>query len=390
MPSNNNGLSPAVTDSSPQNNHIPMWLLAELTYACPLQCPYCSNPLLLPSSRKNELSTEQWLSVMRQARKLGAVQLGFSGGEPLVRPDLGELIAEATSLGFYTNLITSAIGLDSEKISQFKEAGLRHIQISFQGSNRESNKQHGGSDSFAQKMAMTREVIKQKLPLGLNFVLHRQNLHQVREFLQMAESLGAEFVELANCQYYGWALHNREHLLPGKAQLEEAEKVVNEFRHSHQGSMDVFFVAPDYYDERPKKCSNGWGTTFITVTPEGDVLPCQSARVIPGLEFPNAKGSDLKSIWQTSELFTRYRGTDWMKEPCVSCPEKEIDLGGCRCQAFLLSGDAANADPVCSLSPFHQKVTEVTDAAQRSSTTDGNRALLFRNTSNARVFTRAE
>ncbi|MCW8195818.1 pyrroloquinoline quinone biosynthesis protein PqqE [Proteobacteria bacterium 005FR1] len=365
-----------------ESKPIPMWLLAELTYACPLQCPYCSNPLQLPSSRKEELSTQQWLDVMRQARELGAVQLGFSGGEPLVRPDLEQLIREANDMGFFCNLITSAIGLDEEKIRAFKYAGLRHIQISFQGSDAESNAYFGGTDSFDHKLAMAKKVVEHELPLGLNFVLHRHNLHQVKPFLEQALALGAEFVELANSQYYGWALHNRDELLPSKKQLEDAERVTNEFRAQHPGEMDVFFVAPDYYDDRPKKCSNGWGTTFITVNPKGEVLPCQSAHVIPGLEIPNVKESSLKDIWLESDLFHRFRGLDWMREPCRTCPEREIDLGGCRCQAFLLTGDASNADPVCSLSPHHHKITEAVEAAQRSA--DEVQTLVFRNPRNAK------
>lgn len=364
--------------------HIPMWLLAELTFACPVQCSYCSNPLELSASRKNELSTEEWIRVMRQARKLGAVQLGFSGGEPLVRTDLEELVVEAKSLGYYINLITSSIGLTAEKITTLKEAGLGHIQISFQGSNRESNQLLGGTDSFDHKVAMTKEVIKQELALGLNFVLHRQNLHQVEEFLTMAQSLGAEFVELANCQYYGWGLHNREHLLPSQEQLIDAERVTNEFREKYKGDMDIFFVAPDYYDDRPKKCSNGWGTTFMTVNPDGEVLPCQAAKVIPGLEFPNVRDHDLKEIWHNSDLFNRFRGTEWMKEPCKSCPEKEIDLGGCRCQALMLTGDATNADPVCSLSPHHDEVLRITAKAQRPYEEEETQKLVFRNPGNSK------
>lgn len=361
---------------------IPMWLLAELTYACPLQCPYCSNPLQLPASRKEELSTEQWLDVMRQARELGAVQLGFSGGEPLVRPDIEQLIREANDMGFFCNLITSAIGLEEDKIRAFKEGGLRHIQISFQGSDADSNAYFGGTDSFAHKLAMAKKVVEHELPLGLNFVLHRHNLHQVGPFLEQALDLGAEFVELANSQYYGWALHNRDELLPSREQLAEAERVTNEFRERHPGAMDVFFVAPDYYDDRPKKCSNGWGTTFITVNPRGDVLPCQSAHVIPGLEIPNVRDSSLKEIWLESDVFNRFRGMDWMKEPCRTCPEKEIDLGGCRCQAMLLTGDAANADPVCSKSPFHSKVLEAREKAQRDS--EEPQTLVFRNPRNGK------
>lgn len=384
MPENKSG-SPQLRDED-NHNFIPMWLLAELTYACPVQCPYCSNPLQISANRKQELTTEQWIDVLSQARELGAVQLGFSGGEPLVRPDLAVLIQEATSLGFYTNLITSAIGLNAAKIAAFKAAGLNHIQISFQGSNQESNKKFGGTDSFRHKMEMTSEVIRQEIPLGLNFVLHRQNIHQVREFLETAELLGAEFVELANTQYYGWAKHNQQGLLPSRKQVEHAERVTNDFRSRHKGNMDVFFVAPDYYDDRPKKCSNGWATTFITVTPEGDVLPCHAAKVIPGLDFPNVKQHKLSDIWRSSDLFNKYRGTNWMVEPCASCPERMIDLGGCRCQALMLTGDAANADPVCSLSPFHDRVTKITDRASGEFDSNEPVPLLFRNMKNAEQF----
>lgn len=384
MPENKSG-SPQLRDED-NHNFIPMWLLAELTYACPVQCPYCSNPLQISANRKQELTTEQWIDVLSQARELGAVQLGFSGGEPLVRPDLAVLIQEATSLGFYTNLITSAIGLNAAKIAAFKAAGLNHIQISFQGSNQESNKKFGGTDSFRHKMEMTSEVIRQEIPLGLNFVLHRQNIHQVGEFLETAELLGAEFVELANTQYYGWAKHNQQGLLPSRKQVEDAERVTNDFRSRHKGNMDVFFVAPDYYDDRPKKCSNGWATTFITVTPEGDVLPCHAAKVIPGLGFPNVKQHKLSDIWRSSDLFNKYRGTNWMVEPCASCPERMIDLGGCRCQALMLTGDAANADPVCSLSPFHDRVTKITDRASGEFDSNEPVPLLFRNMKNAEQF----
>ena len=384
MPENKSG-SPQLRDED-NHNFIPMWLLAELTYACPVQCPYCSNPLQISANRKQELTTEQWIDVLSQARELGAVQLGFSGGEPLVRPDLAVLIQEATSLGFYTNLITSAIGLNAAKIAAFKAAGLNHIQISFQGSNQDSNKKFGGTDSFRHKMEMTSEVIRQEIPLGLNFVLHRQNIHQVREFLETAELLGAEFVELANTQYYGWAKHNQQGLLPSRKQVEDAERVTNDFRSRHKGNMDVFFVAPDYYDDRPKKCSNGWATTFITVTPEGDVLPCHAAKVIPGLDFPNVKQHKLSDIWRSSDLFNKYRGTNWMVEPCASCPERMIDLGGCRCQALMLTGDAANADPVCSLSPFHDRVTKITDRASGEFDSNEPVPLLFRNMKNAEQF----
>jgi len=359
-----------------------MWLLAELTYACPLQCPYCSNPLALPSGRKKELSTEDWVRVMKEARKLGAVQIGFSGGEPLVRKDCVELIGTANDLGFYCNLITSALPLTEKKIEECKEAGIKHIQISFQGSDKETNAKFGGTDSFEHKLAMTKAVIDHEIPLGLNFVLHRQNIHQVTDFLEMAENLGAEFVELANTQYYAWALHNRDKLLPSQQQLVEAENATNRFRDQHKGNMNAIFVAPDYYEKRPKKCSAGWGTTFITVTPEGDVLPCQSAKIITGLEFPNVKNDSLNNIWEKSDLFNRFRGTSWMTEPCKSCPEKEQDLGGCRCQAFMLTGDAYATDPICDKSPQHDIIEKAIESAQIDR--EESQPLYFRNTQNSK------
>lgn len=369
------GSQPATRD------FVPMWLLAELTYACPLQCPYCSNPLELSASRKNELTTAEWLDVMQQARKLGAVQLGFSGGEPLVRTDLLELITAASELGFYCNLITSAVGLDQEKILQFKQAGLRHIQISFQGSEPESNQFFGGTDSFEHKLTMAKAVINADIALGLNFVLHRHNIDQIDTFLQQAHNIGAEFVELANSQYYGWALHNRDVLMPTRQQVEQGLRVTNAFKAEHP-DMNVFFVTPDYFETRPKKCSNGWGTTFLTVNPDGEVLPCQSAKVIPDIQFPNVREHSLKNIWQESDLFTRFRGTDWMQEPCRSCPEKHHDLGGCRCQAFMLTGNVFAADPICDKSPHHQLITE---AVAKANQNHNKEQLVFRNPRNARL-----
>ena len=360
---------------------IPMWLLAELTYACPLQCPYCSNPLELSASRKNELTTAEWLDVMQQARKLGAVQLGFSGGEPLVRKDLLELMTAANDMGFYCNLITSAVGLDQEKIQQFKQAGLKHIQISFQGSEPESNKFFGGTDSFEHKLTMAKAVIKADIALGLNFVLHRHNLHQIEPFLERAHEIGAEFVELANSQYYGWALHNRDLLMPTREQVDEGLKVTNAFKARHP-NMNVFFVTPDYFYTRPKKCSAGWGTTFLTVNPDGEVLPCQSAKVIPNLEFPNVRDHSLKTIWQESVLFNHFRGTEWMQEPCRSCPEKHDDLGGCRCQAYMLTGDPYATDPICDKSPRHNIVTEAVAKAKEEHNKE---QLVFRNPRNAQL-----
>lgn len=364
---------------------LPLWLLLELTYTCPLQCPYCSNPVDFHRSRSQELSTAQWIDVMKQARALGAVQLGLSGGEPLTRQDLPEILSTAKELGFYCNLITSAVGLTPEKLETLKQIGLDHIQISFQGSDRETNMRFGGSDSFDHKLAMTKAVIQQGIPLGLNFVLHRHNLHQVEDFLTLAHNLGATFVELANTQYYGWAMHNRRELLPTLEQLQAAEAATHRFRAGHPG-MDVFFVAPDYYETRPKKCCNGWGTTFLTISPEGDALPCQSARVIPGLQFPNVKTVSLHNIWHESDAFNRFRGTDWMQEPCRSCPEQQNDLGGCRCQAYLLTGDAHATDPVCDLSPQHHLVTDFVarHAQPRNIDTTAPDPILWRNSRNAK------
>ncbi len=360
----------------------PLWLLAELTYRCPLQCPYCSNPLSI-ASIGNELSTDEWFSVMRQARAMGAVQLGFSGGEPLVRPDLIELITEARRLGFYTNLITSGVGMDADKVAAFREAGLDHIQISFQASSEELNNYFAGNQkAFSQKLAMAKAVKAQGYPMVLNFVLHRQNIDQVDQILELSLELAADYVELANTQYYGWALHNRAQLLPTRKQLEVAESVVGDFRKKSAAQMKVIFVVPDYYEDRPKPCMNGWASIFLTITPDGTALPCHSARDLP-IEFPNVRTTSIDSIWRTSSGFNAFRGDEWMVEPCRSCPEKQKDFGGCRCQAFMLTGDAANADPVCAKSPFRERVTSIVRQAQQPKVDE--LPLMFRNMAASRV-----
>ena len=337
----------------PQRNaNPPLWLLAELTYSCPLQCPYCSNPVDI-ANVKNELSTDEWLKVLRDARKMGATQLGFSGGEPLVRKDLEILIAESRKLGYYTNLITSGVGMDGERIAAFKEAGLDHIQVSFQASDAELNNFIAGTDSFKHKLEMAREVKKQGYPMVLCFVLHRQNTDQIKDIIELAIALEADYLELATTQYYGWANHNKEQLLPTREQIVSAEKVAHEYQEKMKGKMRIFYVVPDYFEDRPKPCMNGWGNIFLTVTPDGTALPCQSARIIPGLTLPNVKDHSVDWIWNDSPDFNQFRGFDWMKEPCRSCDEKEKDFGGCRCQALMLTGDAANTDPVCSKSPMH-------------------------------------
>ena len=338
----------------------PLWLLAELTYSCPLQCPYCSNPVEMVNV-KNELSTGDWIRVMREARAMGATQLGFSGGEPLVRKDLEILIAEARQLGYYTNLITSGVGMDEKRVEAFKKAGLDHIQVSFQASSEELNNFIAGTDAFQHKLEMARSVKKHGYPMVLCFVLHRKNEDQIRDILELSINLEADYVELATTQYYGWAFHNREQLIPTRQQLEHAEKVAKEYQDKMKGKMRIFYVIPDYFEDRPKRCMDGWGKIFLTITPDGTALPCHAARQLPGLEFPNVRDRSVEWIWNDSPDFNKFRGLDWMKEPCRSCPEKEKDLGGCRCQAYMLTGDARNADPVCDKSPHHKELVELVE-----------------------------
>lgn len=363
----------------------PLWLLCELTYACPLQCPYCSNPLEM-AKVQSELATDDWIRVLREARKMGATQLGFSGGEPLTRTDLEELIAEARQLGFYTNLITSGVGMDEKRIKAFKEAGLDHIQVSFQASSEELNNFIAGTNAFEHKKEMARLVKKYGYPMVLCFVLHRKNEEQIRDILELSIALEADYVELATTQYYGWAYHNREQLLPTRAQLAHAEEVAREYQEKMKGKMKIYYVIPDYFEDRPKKCMDGWGKVFLTITPDGTALPCHAARQLPGLEFPNVKDSSVDWIWNDSPDFNKFRGLDWMKEPCRSCPEKEKDLGGCRCQAYMLTGDAANADPVCSKSPHHQQILDLVDMvdAEAGKPEFEERPMVFRNMKNSK------
>lgn len=359
----------------------PLWLLAELTYRCPLQCAYCSNPLDI-AKEITELDTDTWLKVIREARKMGAAQLGFSGGEPLVRKDLECLIKEGRREGYYTNLITSGIGMDGDRIAAFREAGLDHIQISFQASSAVLNDTIAGSNkAFTQKLAMAKEVKRQGYPMVLNFVLTRENIDQLEQMLLLAFELKADYVELANAQYYGWAFHNRLQLLPTQVQVEKAEAVSQRYREKWGRNIKIIFVVPDYYEKRPKACMNGWGSIFLTITPDGTALPCHSAKQLP-IEFPNVKDHSIETIWRDSQGFNQYRGDSWMQEPCRSCPEKYKDFGGCRCQAYMLTGDATNADPVCDKSPFHQQIK---DSALNASTLQKNQqAPLLRNMPNSR------
>jgi pyrroloquinoline quinone biosynthesis protein E len=359
----------------------PLWLLAELTYRCPLHCAFCYNPLDYAAQR-NELDTDAWLRVLREARALGAVQLGLSGGEPLMRDDVETIVGEARRLGFYSNLITSGVGLDEKRIRAFKDAGLDHIQLSFQDSTRELNDFLSSTRTFELKSRVAKLIKAHDYPMVLNVVLHRLNIDHVQQILEMADALGAEYVELANTQYYGWAHLNRESLLPTREQIVHAEDVTNRFRDKVGGRMRIFLVVPDYFEKRPKACMNGWGSIFVTITPDGTALPCHAARMLPGIAFPNVERESLSAIWYESDAFNRYRGDAWMQEPCRSCPEKTKDFGGCRCQAFLLTGNAANADPVCEWSSDHRLVTDAVERArdpQREA-----RPIIFRDDRNSR------
>jgi pyrroloquinoline quinone biosynthesis protein E len=348
----NNGVEANITQTQP------LWLLAEITYRCPLHCAFCYNPTDYADHTKNELNTDEWVKVLRDARKMGALQLGISGGEPLLRDDIEDIVTEANQLGYYSNLITSGVGLTEKRIDAFKAGGLDHIQLSMHDITEEISNFVTDTKTFKLKQKVAAMIKDRGYPMVLNVVIHRYNIGHIKEILEMAEKLGADYVELANTQYYGWSLINRNQLMPTKEQIDEAEKITNEFREYIGNKMKIFFVVPDYYAERPKKCMNGWGEVFMIVTANGDVLPCHSARVLPNIDFPNVKNDQLNEIWYDSSAFNKYRGDDWMKEPCRSCSEKENDLGGCRCQAFLLSGDAEGADPICTKSPHRHLIDQ--------------------------------
>ncbi|SAL04446.1 pyrroloquinoline quinone biosynthesis protein PqqE [Caballeronia calidae] len=364
----------------------PLWLLAELTYRCPLHCVFCYNPVNY-ADHARELSTEQWLDVLREARALGAAQLGFSGGEPLLRDDLEVLVREARQLGFYTNLITSGIGLTDVRLDALKAAGLDHIQLSFQDSTQQLNDFLSSTRTFDLKKRVAASIKGHGFPMVLNCVLHRFNLPHVGRIIEMALDMGAEYLELANTQYYGWARANRAQLMPTAEQLREAEAVVARYRKEIGGRCTIYFVVPDYFETRPKRCMNGWGSVFLGIAPDGAALPCHTARSLPGLEFPNVTEVSLREIWYESDAFNRFRGVGWMKEPCRSCEERDRDLGGCRCQAFLLTGDPANADPVCDKSQAHERVIQVVKAAEARAVSN-ERPVLFRNDANSRKIAR--
>ncbi len=332
---------------------FPLAILAELTHRCPLQCPYCSNPLALEASSA-ELSTEQWKAVIKEAADLGVLQIHFSGGEPTARRDLEELVAASAAEGLYTNLITAGVLLSQERLAALAEAGLDHVQLSFQDSEAAGCDRIGNyRGGFEKKLDCARWVKAIGLPLTLNMVVHRQNLEHLEEMLALAEKLEAQRVEIAHVQYYGWAYLNRASLMPTRAQLEQATEIVEAARERLKGVMVIDYVVPDYYARRPKSCMGGWGRQFLNISPAGKVLPCHAAESITSLTFDRVSEKSLRDIWENSQAFKAYRGTDWMPEPCRSCERKEIDWGGCRCQAFALTGEAGNVDPACAKSPVH-------------------------------------
>ncbi|WP_181019708.1 pyrroloquinoline quinone biosynthesis protein PqqE [Nonomuraea typhae] len=339
----------------------PPWaMLAELTHGCPLRCPYCSNPTELVA-RDSELETGEWARVFREAAALGVVHAHLSGGEPLLRRDLVEIVAAARAAGIFTQLVTSGVGLAGRRVAELVEAGLHSVQLSVQAASGADSDRIAGRRSFMAKELAAAAVVEAGLPLGLNVVLHRHNLDQIEEIIELGLAWGAERIELANTQFYGWGLLNREALLPTREQLARASTIVTKYRAKTE--VELIWVIPDYFDGIPKPCMGGWGAISITVAPDGRVLPCPAAYDLP-LEAPNVREHPLSWIWRDSPAFNAYRGTEWMSEPCRSCPRKELDFGGCRCQTYALTGDAARTDPACRLSPDHHLVTELTGGSQ--------------------------
>ncbi len=338
--------------------HTPRALIAEITHRCPLHCVYCSNPLEM-QRRADELPTGDWTSVFQQAGEMGVLQLHLTGGEPLSRSDLTELVRAGREARLYLNLITSGVGLDERRLDELIGAGLDHIQLSFQDNQEAPANEFAGTRSHALKLRIAQMIRQRRIAFTVNMVVHRRNLDRLKEMITFAEQTGAQRLEIANVQYYGWALRNREALLPTRQQLEHSVEVVETARERLKGKLRIDFVLPDYYAKYPKPCMNGWGHQQMLIDPAGHVLPCHAAMVIPGLDFPSARERPLRWIWEDSPAFNRFRDESWMPEPCRSCDRRTRDFGGCRCQAFLLAGDAAATDPVCTLAPTHTVVEEI-------------------------------
>jgi len=343
----------------------PLALIAELTHRCPLHCVYCSNPLEL-TARTTELPTETWSSIFQQAATLGVLQADFTGGEPLARPDILELVKSARASGLYVNLITSGLPLDEQRLAQLVDAGLDHIQLSFQGADADTAEEISGTKSHAQKLRVLEWLKKVRVAVTLNFVIHRRNIDQIDEMLKIAESSSATRIEFANVQYYGWGFANRDALMPTRAQLDQSLTKIKGAEERLRGKIRIESVVPDYYAKYPKLCMGGWGRKLMLITPSGEVLPCHAAKIIPGLQFANVKDQTLAEIWHSSDAFQKFRGESWMQDPCKTCDRRTIDFGGCRCQALLLAGDAAATDPVCTLSPNRPKIDAVLSEMNRA------------------------
>lgn len=340
----------------------PIGMLAELTHRCPLQCPYCSNPTELLKANR-EMDTESWLSLFDQAADLGVLQVHLSGGEPTLRRDLAQLIAGLSCRGVYTNLITAGVGIAEGRIEAFAEAGLDHLQLSFQGARSATTARIGNQPgSHEKKLETARRARAAGLPLTINAPIHRHNIEEVPDFIELALALDAERLEIANVQYGGWALLNRDTLMPDRASVERQAEIVEAARDRLAGIMNIDFVPPDYYATYPKPCMGGWARDAFLVAPDGTVLPCHAAQTIPSLRFEQFGSRTLSDIWMDSPAFNAFRGTDWMQEPCRSCDRREIDWGGCRCQAMAIAGDAAATDPACVKSPIHTHMAALTEA----------------------------
>jgi len=346
----------------------PMAMLAELTHRCPLSCPYCSNPLEL-TKRDAELSTEEWCDTFRQAGDLGVLHVHLSGGEPASRRDLEQLVAAARDAGLYTNLITSGIGLTADRLKRLTDQGLDHVQLSIQGTEQESADRFGGyKGGHARKMEVAQWIGDLGLPLTINAVMHRQNIDRLEKTIEVAVSLGARRLEVATVQFQGWAAKNRGALLPTRAQVEAATRTVEDARERLAGTLVIDYVPADYYARFPKPCMGGWGKVGLVVTPSGEVKPCHAADIITTLKFQNLRDAPLAEIWHNSSAFNAFRGTDWMQEPCRSCERRELDFGGCRCQAMAIAGDAAATDPACEKSPLHAALQDLTQSAEDAPT----------------------
>ena len=337
-------------------------VIAELTHRCPLHCVYCSNPIEM-QARSSELTTADWLRIYQQAAELGALQVHFTGGEPLARHDLVELVAAARESGLYVDLITSGLGLTPAKLDALLGAGLDHVQLSFQGADEASANEIAGARSHAIKLQISELIRSRRVAFTVNMVVHRRNLDQLDGMISMAEASGAQRLEIAHVQYYGWALKNRAELLPTRTQLEASIKTVEAAKQRLAGKLKIDFVLPDYYAKYPKPCMNGWGRQQMIVDPIGRALPCHSAGILPGIRLSNVREAPLRWIWEESESFNRYRGSEWLPAPCRSCERATRDFGGCRCQAFLLTGSAEVTDPVCTLAPERALVEEILDAS---------------------------